>query len=149
LIDEMPAQAKPGEELAAEPSPDDVILPDAEPEADLDNIMRALRMPEKSEEPSKQITMLADRCRTTRSGEQRGGSVPYTLNLEILNNNQWISIISYEVTAEASWRYETTPSGSRKGRQVHLPARLAKQMAENDINKNWRQYAQDYNVDVS
>ncbi|MBX9724907.1 MAG: hypothetical protein K2X81_26110, partial [Candidatus Obscuribacterales bacterium] len=94
-------------------------------------------------------TVLAERCRLTRSGEQRGGAVPYTLALEIFSNNSWLPIITYEVTAEESWRYEATPSGSRKGRQVHLPPRLAKQMAENDINKNWRQYAQDYNIDVS
>ncbi|MBX9719764.1 MAG: LysM peptidoglycan-binding domain-containing protein, partial [Candidatus Obscuribacterales bacterium] len=86
----------------SEQDSEDMIVPDGDQVPELDNIMRALRMPEKVEDPNKQITILAERCRLTRSGEQRGGAVPYTLALEIFSNNSWLPIITYEVTAEES-----------------------------------------------
>jgi len=66
------------------------------------------------------------------------------LSLEVQKNSEWIPIVTYEITGDQSWRFEDEPGGSRKGQQINLPVRLAKQMAENDISKNWKNYKEFY-----
>jgi hypothetical protein len=135
--------------VSAEVDPDEVITPDVEYVPELDSLLRALRVPVPTEDADKQVSQLADSCRIARIGEVRGSSVPYVVSLEVKQKNSWVPVITYEITGEQSWRFERTPGGSRKGKQINLPVRLAKQMAENDIMKNWRQYAEAHNIVIS
>ncbi|MBX9686618.1 MAG: LysM peptidoglycan-binding domain-containing protein, partial [Candidatus Obscuribacterales bacterium] len=138
------------EQLEKDPEMEELAIPENDYAPELDSLLKKMRVEVKAEElESKQYTILAERCRMSRSGEARGSSVPYNLSLEIKQNNSWITILSYEINGEQSWRYEITPSGSKKGKPIHLPIRLAKQMAENDLSKNWRQYVAAYNIAVS
>ncbi len=132
-------------------SAEEMVRPDIEEyEPEVDNLLRVMRVQIQNEEKDEhQYTVLAERCRISRKGEAKGGSVPFTISLEIKKNNTWVAVVTYEINADQSWRYEATTSGSRKGKQINLPVRLAKQMAENDITKNWRQYAESNNVAIS
>lgn len=97
-----------------------------------------------------EITFLAEDCRINRSGVSGGSGVPYMVSLEIKqSNNHWLTILSYQINDEESWRCIAVEDGSKKVMKIHLPNILVKKMAENDIGRNWRNITEDYRNAVS
>lgn len=91
------------------------------------------------------ITMLSERCRIVCCSDLQNENLHYLLSFQIKQGgNPWRQIMNYEIGFEESWRLETTVIGFKKKSPIHLPPSLAKQMAHNDITRNWRAYAEPF-----
>lgn len=84
-------------------------------------------------------------CRINRQVASPHDEFPYRVNLEILQESgNWVPIVSYEITCYQSCKIESIPHEPRKFTPINLPFETARQMSENDLKRNWRQYVQRY-----
>lgn len=93
--------------------------------------------------PKELSTKLA--CRINRQVARPQDDFPYMVNLEILQESgNWIPIVSYEITYYQSYKIESIPHEPRKFTAINLPFETARQLSENDLKRNWRQYVLRY-----
>jgi hypothetical protein len=92
-----------------------------------------------------QTTLLAGDCRINRQVAQRDYDIAYLVNLEILQEDgNWFPIVSYKITKYQSCKIEIVRDGRRKFTDINLPFQQSRQMSENDLKRNWQQYAKGY-----
>jgi len=94
--------------------------------------------------PRNEISQLSSDCRVVCFGSADGDGSGYRARLEFKQNEFWLPVILYEINFGESFRYEYSPKGSRKTKRIDLPAPKAKQLAFNDLSKNWQQYSQKF-----
>jgi hypothetical protein len=94
----------------------------------------------RGEEPRNHIQNISDDCRIVSFGNMLEDGTGYRARLEYRQNAFWLPVILYEINDDSSARHQFHLDGSRKTRKIALPPKQAKQMANNDLNKNWRQY---------
>ena len=64
----------------------------------------------------------------------------FRTRLEFKMNEFWLPVILYEINQDGSSIHEYKMNGARKTKRIELPAAKARQLAINDLNKNWEQY---------
>lgn len=90
------------------------------------------------------ITQISDECRVVTYGNFDDSAIGFRTRLEFKQREFWLPVIMYEINADTTWRHEYNPGGSRKTSRIYLPAPQAKQLAINDIDKNWEPYVKPF-----
>ena len=86
------------------------------------------------------ITVVSDDCRIVSFGNQEESSSGFRARLEYKQGEFWLPVILYEINEGTSWRHEYNLNGGRKSTRIELPPSQAKQLASNDLGKNWDNY---------
>ncbi len=60
--------------------------------------------------------------------------------LEVLRGQSWEPVVSYEVYDDVSLRNEHTQDGRKRTVRIDLPPPAARELANNDLHSNWKQY---------
>lgn len=60
--------------------------------------------------------------------------------LEVNRGSGWEPVVSYEVYDDVSLRNEHTQDGRKRTVRIDLPPPAARELANNDLNSNWKQY---------
>ena len=81
------------------------------------------------------IQQLNDVCRLVMSDGQ--GIIG---QLEVNRGSGWEPVVSYEVYDDVSLRNEHTQDGRKRTVRIDLPPPAARELANNDLNSNWKQY---------
>jgi len=81
------------------------------------------------------IEQLNDVCRLV-IGEGQG----IIGQLEVNRGNGWEPVVSYEVYDDVSLRNEHTQDGRKRTVRIDLPPTAARELANNDLRSNWKQY---------
>ncbi|MBY0552540.1 MAG: hypothetical protein K2W95_34985, partial [Candidatus Obscuribacterales bacterium] len=90
------------------------------------------------------ITQISDECRVVTYGNFDDSAVGFRTRLEFKQREFWLPVTMYEINADTTWRHEYNPGGSRKTSRIYLPAVQAKQLAINDLEKNWESYVRPF-----
>lgn len=86
------------------------------------------------------ITVISEDCRIVSFGSQENSSAGFRARLEYKQQEFWLPVILYEINDGTSWRHEYNLNGGRKSSRIELPPSQAKQLADNDLAKNWDNY---------
>ncbi|MBS2005332.1 MAG: hypothetical protein JST44_27720, partial [Cyanobacteria bacterium SZAS LIN-5] len=87
---------------------------------------------------------LSDICRMVKSQVKRNVSELTRSQLEVLRDNEWIPILSYEVSDSSSMRHEYLANGTKRSIMIDLPASAASEMIQNDLASNWLTYTKKF-----
>jgi hypothetical protein len=87
---------------------------------------------------------LSDNCRMVKSQVKRNVSELTRSQLEVLRDNEWIPILSYEVSNASSMRHEYLANGTKRSIMIDLPASAASEMIQNDLASNWLTYSKKF-----
>lgn len=90
------------------------------------------------------IEQLSDNCRMVKSQVKRTVSELTRSQLEVLRGNEWIPILSYEVSDASSMRHEYLANGTKRSIAIDLPASAASEMIQNDLASNWLTYSKKF-----
>ncbi len=90
------------------------------------------------------IKNISEECRIVSFGNMTEGAAGFRSRLEYKQNEFWLPVILYEINAEGSQRHEYSLNGSRISKRIELPTAQARQLAKNDIEKNWEQYIKNF-----
>ncbi|MBI4534097.1 MAG: LysM peptidoglycan-binding domain-containing protein, partial [Candidatus Melainabacteria bacterium] len=66
-------------------------------------------------------------------------SKAFTKRLEVLNDNNWLPVILYEMSSNRCMRYEFMLDGSRKTKQIDLPLHTVNELALNELSSGAEQ----------
>jgi hypothetical protein len=86
------------------------------------------------------ITVISEECRIVSYGNHEDSASGYRARLEYKQQEFWLPVILYEINDGTSWRHEYNLNGGRKSTRIELPPSQAKQLANNDLGKNWNDY---------
>lgn len=64
----------------------------------------------------------------------------YRLQLEVLDNGSWRPLIAYEIFDGVCLRHEIDAADQRKSIRIDLPPQAAIDLANNDLETNWKSY---------
>lgn len=64
--------------------------------------------------------------------------------LEVLKDNQWRPVVSYEIYPDIALRHEFSLDGKKRTVRIDLPPASVQELAENELSNNWSQYCQKY-----
>lgn len=84
-----------------------------------------------------QIDALSEDCRIISYSSPEGG---FRARLEYKQNEFWLPVVLYEVDDGDCLRHEFNLNGSRQSKKIELPSAQSRQLARNDLKKNWTQY---------
>jgi YD repeat-containing protein len=87
---------------------------------------------------------LSDTCRLVQLDSSRANKRSTRLQLEVLREGKWISVIAYEIAAEKSVRHEYSLSGKTKSMKMDLPSGALEAMVQNDLTRNWKSYCEKF-----
>jgi hypothetical protein len=83
---------------------------------------------------------LSDDCRLVSYGNMDESGDGFRCRLEFKMNEFWLPVVLYEIDHDGSALHQYTLNGARKSKRIELPSSKARQLANNDLNKNWEQY---------
>lgn len=99
-----------------------------------------------SHEPIVQLSHCVRLVQTVcRPAEDSG----YYSRLEVLSGDNWHPVVSYEVRTENSLRHEYSLDGQRKTIRIDLPPECVRELAQNDVARNWQRYCEGYLAGLS
>jgi hypothetical protein len=62
--------------------------------------------------------------------------------LEVQRNNRWTPVVTYEIYDDVSLRHEFKLDGTKKTIRIDLPPSAVKELAQNDLSSNWKNYSE-------
>lgn len=87
---------------------------------------------------------LSETCRLVQLDSSRANKRSTRLQLEVLREGKWISVVAYEIAAEKSVRHEYSLSGKTKSMKMDLPSGALEAMVQNDLTRNWKAYCEKF-----
>jgi hypothetical protein len=60
--------------------------------------------------------------------------------LEVLTDNIWVPVVTYEISDAGSLRHQYSFDGSHVSMPIDLPASAIEELVTNDLRSNWRNY---------
>lgn len=82
----------------------------------------------------------SEAARLMTAGTPQDLNTGYRVRLEVLVRNQWKPFVVYEIYTGTCMRHELTADGQRKSLRIDLPPQAAIELANNDIETNWKAY---------
>ncbi|HEY9684368.1 MAG TPA: LysM peptidoglycan-binding domain-containing protein [Drouetiella sp.] len=89
---------------------------------------------------------LSESCRITRTKIGRVDHELVRLELEIISEAGWTTILSYEMSPENTVRHEFFPNARKRSIEIELPIFAAQEMIQNDLSANWQSYVSNYEL---
>jgi LysM repeat protein len=86
------------------------------------------------------FNQFSESARLMKAGTMDELQSGYKLQLEILENSAWMPIVGYEVFSGVCLRHEFVANGQRKTIRIDLPPQAALELANNDLQSNWKSY---------
>jgi hypothetical protein len=97
-----------------------------------------------ADEANRLVKVLNDTCRLVKTEREVNGKVAVYQLLEVLHEQEWMPVLSYELGQEASVRHEYSKDGRKKTIKIDLPTGTAGEMIENELSQNWLDYCNRY-----
>ncbi len=102
------------------------------------------RAPVVVEEGGRLIQTLNETCRLIKMDREVSGRMIAYHHLEVLHENEWVPVLSYEFGQESSMRHEYSKDGRKKSIKIDLPAGAVGEMVENELSQKWQDYCNRY-----
>ena len=95
-------------------------------------------------EVSRDIESLNPSCRLVKTERELDGERFFCQQLQVLIDEDWTPVLSYEVGHESSVRHEYSRDGRKKTIKIDLPSGAVGEMVTNELTANWLDYCQRY-----
>ncbi len=95
-------------------------------------------------EANRLITALNETCRLIKMEKSVNGKLAIYHQLEVLQDREWMPVLSYEFGQESSVRHEYSKDGRKKTIKIDLPAGAVDEMVQNELSQNWLDYCNRY-----
>ncbi|OPZ83895.1 MAG: hypothetical protein BWY75_02890 [bacterium ADurb.Bin425] len=93
-------------------------------------------------EGTRTIEAFSQTCRLVKVEIEVSGRRLNKQQLEVLNGENWIPVLAYEVGDDSSTRHEYSRDGRRKSISIDLPSVAVGQMVQNELSQNWAKYCE-------